>query len=112
MKCKPQIVVWEGCVVGDQKAQFIDFMKENGFTAKYVTEVKTNPTPGESGTGNRNDFFFSISKNDIMKFAIWRLQFGMRWFEDVVANAPYLYNRDVIDKYYSWDNKDQVMEAL
>mmetsp|Transcript_18319 Transcript_18319/g.38115 ORF Transcript_18319/g.38115 Transcript_18319/m.38115 type:complete len:135 (-) Transcript_18319:61-465(-) len=44
----------------------------------YGTEVK--------GTGGRHDLFFFVKEPDILKFCIKRLQFGMRWWEDIYFN--------------------------
>lgn len=108
-----QLCVWPGCIVipvgmlpGSEKAkekiaEFESFMKEQ-FNAriKYVEEVKTNPTPGESGTGGRDDLFFYVHTEDIDHFAIPRLQAGIRWWEDVLGNGNgVLYPQSFLDKY-------------
>lgn len=87
-----QVVVWPGTVVGAKKIkEFETFMKEN-FDArvKYIEEIKTLPDMKNkkpvAKTGGRNDVFFYIHTDDINKFAIARLQYGMRWIEDVLAN--------------------------
>lgn len=41
------------------------------------------------GTGGRHDFFFFINVDDVPKFAVKRLRFGMRWWEDVYFNDGY-----------------------
>ena len=101
-----QLCVWPGTVVGDSKKVQEDFVKffkdELGVTVKYETEVKTLPDPGDLGmkTGGRNDLFFYIADDDIMKFAVPRLQMGIRWYEDVLGNGGgKLYPKEILEKY-------------
>jgi len=101
-----QLCVWPGTVVGDSKKTQEDFVKffkdELGVTVKYETEVKTLPDPGDLGmkTGGRNDIFFYIADGDISKFAIPRLNMGIRWYEDVLSNGGgELYPTEVLEKY-------------
>ena len=101
-----QLCVWPGTVVGDSKKVQKDFVKffkdELGVTVKYETEVKTLPDPGDLGmkTGDRNDIFFYIADGDISKFAIPRLNMGIRWYEDVLSNGgDKLYPTEVLEKY-------------
>ena len=97
-----QLCVWPGTVVGDSKKVQEDFVKffkdELGVTVKYETEVKT--LADETGPGGRNDLFFYIADDDVMKFAIPRLQMGIRWYEDVLGNGGgKLYPTEVLEKY-------------
>ena len=100
-----QLCVWPGTVVGDSKKVQEDFVKffkdELGVTVKYETEVKTLPdTPECTETGGRNDIFFYIADDDISKFAIPRLNMGIRWYEDVLSNGgDKLYPTEVLEKY-------------
>ena len=100
-----QLCVWPGTVVGDSKKTQEDFVKffkdELGVTVKYETEVKTLPDTLEcTETGGRNDLFFYIADDDIMKFAIPRLNMGIRWYEDVLGNGGgKLYPTEVLEKY-------------
>ena len=97
-----QLCVWPGTVVGDSKKVQKDFVKffkdELGVTVKYETEVKT--LADETGPGGRNDLFFYIADDDVMKFAIPRLQMGIRWYEDVLGNGgDKLYPTEILEKY-------------
>ena len=100
-----QLCVWPGTVVGDSKKTQKDFIKyfkdEMGVTVKYETEVKTLPdTPECTETGGRNDIFFYIADDDIMKFAVPRLSMGIKWYEDVLGNGGgKLYPTEVLEKY-------------
>ena len=100
-----QLCVWPGTVVGDSKKVQEDFVKffkdELGVTVKYETEVKTLPdTPECTKTGGRNDLFFYIADDDIMKFAVPRLSMGIKWYEDVLDNGGVkLYPTEVLEKY-------------
>lgn len=103
-----QLCVWPGAIVGPGKEKEFEelILKEFGTRVKYETEVKTNPDLDENGnaipsTGGRNDLLFFVHDEDIMKFAVPRLQVGIRWWEDVVEynKQSYLYSKEILDKY-------------
>ena len=98
-----QLCVWPGTVVGKDEITALEtfFKDEMNVTVKFETEVKTLPdTPGCTETGGRNDVFFYIADDDISKFAIPRLQMGIRWYEDVLGNGGgKLYPTEVLEKY-------------
>jgi len=97
-----QLCVWEATLVGQENIkEFEDFFKkEMGSRVKYLEEVTTLPTPGISGTGGRNDVFFYIHDDDIMKFSVPRISIGVRWWEDVLGNGNgELYPQNVLAKY-------------
>ena len=103
-----QVVVWPGTLVGEDKSEeFEKFILENlGSRIKYIKEVKTLPDKDESGkdipeTGGRNDAFFYVHQEDISKFAVARLSYGMRWIEDALDNNPYIYPKEV-KEYRTW----------
>lgn len=103
-----QVVVWPATLVGAENvADFEQFMMEVlGARCKYIEEVKTLPDMknGEpvEGTGDRNDLLFYVHSDDIVKFAITRLPYGMRWIEDVYGNdGGYLYP-ERISEYRIW----------
>lgn len=107
MKEFKQLCVWPGVTLGDNSVKdFENFMLENfKGRVKYYCEVKTLPdidNNGNSieGTGGRNDLFFYIHNDDVMDFAIPRLQAGIRWWEDVISyndNSKHLYTKEFID---------------
>ena len=86
-----QVCIWEGTLVGKEKVEeFEKFMQaEVGVRVQYLEEYKTNADPDDhSGeTGGRNDIVFAVFKEDVGKFAIPKLQMGIRWIEDVLDNA-------------------------
>ena len=97
-----QLCVWPATIVGnDQIKEFTNFFKkEMGVRVKFLEEVKTLPTPNVPDTGGRNDVFFFVHDDDIMKFAVPRLQIGIRWWEDVLGNGNgVLYPENVLAKY-------------
>ena len=99
-----QVCVWPATVVGEADvAEFEQWVKNDlGTRIQYCEEVLTNPTPGNEidEPGGRNDLFFKVHDDDIQKFAVARLKYGMRWWEDILNNghAP-LYPQDVLNKY-------------
>lgn len=89
-----QVVVWPGTLVGQSNvADFEKFiLDELGTRVEYLEEVVTYPDMDDNGqpvegTGGRNDLFFAVHKEDIAKFAVPRLAYGMRWIEDVYGNG-------------------------
>ena len=111
-----QIVVWPGTVLGTEKAkEFETWIADNGFTAKYLTEFRTLPTMGSDGkfvkgTGGRNDLLFELDDSvDTGKFSLWRLNYGMRWWEDYLDNGAYkIVPQQILNKYpYGWGNNPQ-----
>ena len=110
-----QLCVWPGTLVvqtpeerEERIKQFEGYFADTlGVRIKYLEEVETNPDldkEGRSipGTGGRNDVFFLVHTEDLSKFAIQRLQFGIRWYSDVIASinhGTHLYPEEILDKY-------------
>ena len=98
-----QLCVLQGTIMPDGGAEELEkfFKEEMGVTVKFEIQVKTLPdTPECTETGDRNDIFFYIADDDIGKFAVPRLQMGIRWWEDVLGNgASNLYTEEFLEKY-------------
>tara|TARA_S200002703_G_scaffold117328_1_gene102941 strand:- start:4099 stop:4461 length:363 start_codon:yes stop_codon:yes gene_type:complete len=98
-----QLCVLQGTIMPDGGAEELEkfFKEEMGVTVKFETQVKTLPdTPECTETGGRNDLFFYIADDDIGKFAVPRLQMGIRWWEDVLGNGGgNLYTEEFLEKY-------------
>ena len=98
-----QLCVMEGTLMPEGGAKELEtfFKNEMGVTVHFETEVKTLPDePGCTLTGVRNDLFFYIADDDIGKFAVPRLQMGIRWWEDVLGNGNgKLYPEEILEKY-------------
>ena len=101
-----QLCVWPATIVGEEdKKEFIDFMKDTfDVRVKYYTEVLTNPDIDEDGnevedTGGRNDLLFHVHNDDIGKFAVNRLSYGIRWWEDVIKynDNSHLYSKEFLN---------------
>ena len=102
-----QLCVMEGTLMPEGGAEeLVKFFKdEMGVDVHFETQVKT--LPDETGEGGRNDLFFYIADNDISKFAVPRLQMGIRWWEDVLNNGNgKLYPSEILEKYSkTWQEK-------
>lgn len=109
-----QVVIWPGTIVKPERAgEFETWMLENmGIRVQYLEEILTKPDVDENGnvvpgTGDRNDLFFAVHEDDISKFAVARLQFGMRWIEDAMSNINgYFQNPiypDRVAGYKTWE---------
>ena len=98
-----QLCVMEGTLMPEGGAKELEpfFKNEMGVTVHFETQVKTLPDePGCTLTGGRNDLFFYIADDDIGKFAVPRLQMGIRWWEDVLGNGGgNLYTEEFLEKY-------------
>jgi hypothetical protein len=105
-----QVCVWPGTIVGaDQAAELEQFFaKEMGVRVQYLEDVYTAPDmengfPVE-GTGGRCDCMFAVHNEDAIKFAIPRLQMGIRWLEDVYGNGHGALYPERIAAYQCWDH--------
>ena len=89
------VAVMPGCMVWKETAN--EMVQEFGSTlgCKHpiliIGTATTMPDAEEQDhpapeTGGRHDFFFSFHNLDIMRVAVPRLAFGVRWWEDVVDN--------------------------
>jgi len=102
-----QLCVWPATTLGSNTPQDLVDLFQNEFNIRiqFEQEVITNPDLDEDGneiegTGGRNDLFFRVHDEDVMKFAVPRLQIGIRWWEDVLNNGnEVLYPQETLDKY-------------
>ena len=107
-----QVCVWPGTLVGaDRVADFEQFVLENlGTRVQYLEEVQTFPDMRDGkpveGTGGRNDVLFAVHNEDVMKFAVPRFQYGMRWLEDVYGNGGGDLYPERVAEYQCWDAVD------
>lgn len=92
-----QMCVWPATVVEpdevDKVQEWFGEMFELEHPIHIVGCVLTKPDRKNGkkveNTGGRCDFFFFVHGADIGKFAVPRLQFGIRWWEDVVGNRSH-----------------------
>ena len=54
---------------------------------------------GNGGEGGRRDVLFSIHSDDIGKFAVPRLEYGISWWEDYLRNSKRIVPAEVRSKY-------------
>ena len=106
-----QVCVWPGTII--KKDQIEDLEKEMkriwDTKIQYLETITTKPDTDRDGfeiqdTGGRTDVFFAVHKDDVGKFAIPRLEMGIRWLEDVLAKGNYrcpIYPNHVYN-YVSW----------
>ena len=98
-----QLCVLQGTIMPAGGAKELEnfFKEQMDVTVKFETQVKTLPdTPECTETGGRKDLFFYIADDDIGKFAVPRLQMGIRWWEDVLGNGGgNLYTEEFLEKY-------------
>lgn len=100
MKKFNQLCVMQGTTLGNSTPKdFEEFFKEKGFTVKFAEQVKTNELLIDNTY--RTDLLFYIEDSEIPRFATWRLEMEIRWWEDVVkynAGADY-YPAEILEKY-------------
>jgi hypothetical protein len=105
------VCVWAGTTVGDDADGFVKFMlKEFSARTVYLEEIETFPDRDSGGrcvegTGGRTDLFFAVHREDIGKFAVPRLAYGIRWIEDVLSevNGGAVLYPDRVDEYRGWN---------
>ena len=107
-----QIVVWTGTTLGNSGPEdFEEFFKEEGFRIQFAKQFMTLPDPGEDPreSGGRSDILFYIHNQDIPKFSVWRLQHGMRWWEDYLDNgSDKIVPVEILDEFkYNWTKEVQ-----
>ena len=105
-----QVCVFPGLLVDEDKIQeFIDQIKEVFDTrVQYLETILTKPDVDDpENTGGRSDVFFAVHQDDIGKFAVKRLQYGIRWIEDAMSNINgYHLNPlypEYVEGYKSWN---------
>lgn len=87
-----QVCVWPGTLLEENQIQeFENFFAEQGFRVQFLESIITMPDRDDTGakvpgTGGRTDIIFALHDEDVMKFAVPRLQMGIRWIEDVLDN--------------------------
>ena len=105
-----QVCVFPGLLVDENKIQaFTDLIKEAFDTrVQYLETILTKPDVDDpENTGGRSDVFFAVHQDDIGKFAVKRLQYGIRWIEDAMSNVNgYHLNPlypEYVEGYKSWN---------
>ena len=89
------ICVWPGTNLGNNTAgEFEKFIaKDYGVSAKFLEVITTGPALKDGfpvpDTGGRTDLFFAVKDEDVARFAVPRLQVGIRWLEDVLSSDNY-----------------------
>ncbi len=100
-----QVCVWPGTVVGKTRKEIKEFVQwgltEFGVRLQYLEEIETKPDG--TGPGGRSDLFFAIHSEDVGKFAVPRIAYGIRWIEDVFGNHQGHLYPDRVAEYKSWD---------
>jgi len=100
-----QVCVWEATLVGKKNiAEFEQYLlDETGARVQYLEEITT--TAGLGGEGGRNDVLFAVHDEDVNKFAVPRLGFGIRWLEDAWPRNSAIYP-DRVAEYKCWSTSD------
>lgn len=103
-----QVVVWPFTRIGEKtSSDFENFILEEFNTrAKFIGEFKTSPDFNDNASGGRTDLCFYVASEDIFKFAVQRLSYGMRWLEDVLDNEVYSNKVKGISENYSIYSED------
>lgn len=100
-------MVMQGCDFTDEdKLFFYEIFRRHKFRKpKIVGVVETLPSKDVNGcdipgTGGRKDLFFFINNKDVNRFAVWSLNYRMRWWEDIFYNDEQdIYPEDFRKKY-------------
>ena len=107
-----QVCVWPATIVGQTKIEDFEACMRDTFNTRvqYLEEVLTAPDFSNGfpieGTGDRNDVFFAVHNDDVMRFSIVRLSYGIRWIEDVYSNEQDAIYPERIQGYKCWDTNE------
>ena len=91
-----------------EKRQFKLYVNRLGINvdAKFLEIIFTKPDLDENGqivegTGGRSDLFFAVKDEDVPKFSVSRLAYGISWLEDAIYynNNEHLYTEEILNKY-------------
>jgi len=108
-----QVCVVHGLVVEDSEIKEFEEKIEEVLHARiqFLETIVTGPDLENEkpvkDTGGRHDVFFAVHKDDVVKFAVPRMKFGIRWIEDVLAEWNYsspIYPKRVFD-YCTWNKE-------
>lgn len=102
-----QLCVWPGTKCDKNEIEKFELFMLNQFGVR--TQYKCNLITDSDldgngcsmpGTGGRNDLFFYVHDEDIPIFAIKRLPYGIRWWEDVIKynNNSHLYPEKFVEE--------------
>ena len=107
-----QVCVWPGTILPETHIEkFVKHFEENGFRIQHLETLRTGPDLDSTGkpidgTGGRSDVLFAIHNDDVMKFAIPRMQMGIRWIEDVLDNEARANDYSIyparVQEYRTW----------
>lgn len=87
-----QVCVWPTTQTEQDPNGFVEFMRDKFLVrVQHLEDIYTLSDMGKEGTGNRCDAFFAVHDDDIAKFAVKRLSYGIRWIEDALARCNYHY---------------------
>lgn len=118
-----QVYVADGLILNNETEiqEFEELLKEKfDVRVKYLEQLKTFPDIDSigrpiEGTGNRNDVFFTIHDEDVLKFKLPKFKMGASYLEDILTycetTSKCLYPKRVED-YCSWKYKDIEEDAL
>lgn len=112
-----QVCVFPGLIVDEDKIQeFVDQIKEVFDTrVQYLETITTKPDVDDpENTGGRLDVFLAVHQDDIAKFAVRRLQYGIRWIEDILSNANGYHLNPIypeyVEGYKTWNADSNSVE--
>lgn len=107
-----QVCVWAGTIVEPEQVKEFEkmFKDDMGVRVQYLETIETAPDLTKDGfpvegTGGRQDVFFAVHSDDVMKFSVPRLTMGIRWIEDVLAEGNYRQKiyPERVEEYTTWE---------
>ena len=96
-----QVVVCPGGLGNDSPSDFERWVKEVFNVDSQFLLVHDAGSPDSPS----REILFAITLKNMSSFAIRRLAYGMRWFEDAYNNDPKRYTQEFKDKFYNWDEE-------
>lgn len=91
-----QVCVWPGTYLEEKDVEKFESFFKDAFQTRvqFLEQIETFPSTDDNGndiegTGGRTDIFFAVHNDDVLKFAVKRLELGIRWIEDVLDPSNY-----------------------
>ena len=94
------LCVWPATVIEpDEADNFNEWLADEfSVNGEYVEGFETLPDM-EPGSGGRIDTLFRVANADVPKFAVPRLNYGIRWYSDYIDQNRGIVPKAIIERY-------------
>ena len=100
-ECFAQVVVWPYTVIDAAEVKDFESWMKDEFNARAIY-IETVETTEQAEDQMRVDMLFSVHSDDLARFTVPRLKYGMRWIEDVYNNGEGHLYPGRVQLYTTW----------